>query len=73
MQLEAVNERLWRCTWRPRLSEFGCALGGRDLASLVIHLEAMIDRDWWSTSRRSIWRRSVREGGATGAETLFIG
>jgi len=31
---EAVIERVWRCTWRPRLSEFGDALGGRDRASL---------------------------------------
>jgi hypothetical protein len=30
MHLEAVIERVWRCTWRPSLSEFGDALGGRD-------------------------------------------
>jgi hypothetical protein len=31
----------------------------------------MIERDWSSTWRWSIWRRSM--GGAPGAETLFIG
>jgi len=45
----------WRCTWRPRSSEFGDALagrdrvelrdalGGRDRASLEMHLEAEIE------------------------------
>jgi hypothetical protein len=42
--LEAVIERLWRCTWRPRSREFGDALGGRDRARLEMHLEAMIKR-----------------------------
>jgi hypothetical protein len=30
MHLEAVIERVWRCTWRPLSSEFGDALGGHD-------------------------------------------
>ena len=30
IHLEAVIERVWRCTWRPPWSEFGDALGGRD-------------------------------------------
>jgi len=51
--------------------EFGDALGGRDRASLEMHLQAMIARDWRSTWRWSIWRWSV--GGAPGAETLFNG
>jgi len=44
-----------------------------------MHLEAVIERDWGSTWRRSSWRRQfgreavVREGGVTGAETLFVG
>jgi len=54
MHLEAVIERVWRCTWRPSSSEFGDALGGRDLVNLEIalggrdlvnsemHLEAVI-------------------------------
>jgi len=30
MYLDAVIERVWRCTWRPWLSEFGDAHGGCD-------------------------------------------
>jgi len=43
MHWEAVIERVWRCTWRPRLSELTDALGGRDRASLDMHLEAEIE------------------------------
>jgi hypothetical protein len=43
MHLEAVIERVWRYTWRPRSSELRAALGGRDRASLEIHLEAEIE------------------------------
>jgi len=39
---EAVIERVWRCTWRPRSSELRAALGGRDRGSLEMHLEAEI-------------------------------
>jgi len=46
------------------LSEFGDALGGRDRATLDIHLEAVIERDWTST-----WRRSMDS--APVAETVF--
>ena len=42
MHLEAVFEQVWRCTWRPRLSELRDALGGRNQASLEMHLEAEI-------------------------------
>jgi len=38
--MEAVIEQVWRCTWRPRLSELRAALGGGDRASLEMHLEA---------------------------------
>jgi len=68
---EAMIERVWRSTWRPRSSELRAALGGRDRVSLEMHLEAVIERVWRSTWRWSIWRRSV--GGAPGAETLFMG
>ena len=51
MYFEAVIERVWRCNWRPRLSEFRDALGGRDLASLEIHWEAVIERVWRCTLR----------------------
>ena len=44
MYLEAVIERVCRCNWRPRLSEFRDALGGRDRASLEMHWEAVIER-----------------------------
>jgi hypothetical protein len=41
MQLEAMIERLWRCTWRPRSREFRDALGGRDRARLVEYWDAL--------------------------------
>jgi len=44
MHLEAVIERVWRCTWRLRSSELRDVLGGRDRASLEMHLEAVIVR-----------------------------
>jgi len=65
MHLEAGIERVWRCIWRPRSSELRDAFGGRDRASLEMPLEAVIERDWTSTSRRSM-------DGAPGDETLFI-
>ena len=37
------------------------ALGGRDRASLEMHLEAMIERNWRSTWRWSIGREARRE------------
>ena len=40
--LEAVIERVWRCTWRPRSSKFGDAIGGHDRVTLEMHLEAVI-------------------------------
>jgi len=43
MHFEAVIERVWRCNWRPRLSELRDTLGGRDRASLEMHLEAEIE------------------------------
>ena len=71
MYLEAVIERVERCTWKPRSSELRDALGGRDLASSEMQLETMIDRDWW---REVVDLEAVdREGGATAAETPFIG
>jgi len=65
MHLEAGIELVWRCISRPRLSELRDALGGRNRASLEMHLGAVIERDWTST-----WRRSM--DGALGDETLFI-
>jgi len=40
----AVIERVWRCTWRRRSSEFGDAIGGRDRATLEMDLEAVVGR-----------------------------
>jgi len=40
IHLEAVIEAVWRCTWRTRLSECRDAPGGRDGASLEMHLQA---------------------------------
>ena len=51
MHSEIVIERVWRCTWRARSSEFGDALGGRDRASLEMHSEIVIERVW-----RCTWR-----------------
>jgi len=56
MHWEAVIERVWRCTWRPRLSELRDALGGRDRASLEMHFEAVIERGW-----RCNWRPRLSE------------
>jgi len=47
LPIEAVIERVCRCTWRP----WSCKLGGRNQASLEIHLEAVIERVWRGTSR----------------------
>jgi len=44
MHLETEIECSQRCTWRLRSSELRDALGGRDRASLEMHLEAMIVR-----------------------------
>jgi len=44
MHLEALIERVWRCTWRLRSSELRDALGGWDRASFEMHLEAIIVR-----------------------------
>jgi len=46
---EAVIERVWRCTWRPRSIELRDALGGRDGATLEMHLEAVNERVWRCT------------------------
>jgi len=43
MHWEAVIERVWTCTWRPRWCERRDALGGRDRASLDMHLEPEIE------------------------------
>ena len=44
MHLEAMIDRVWRYTWRPRSTEFGDALGGCDRASLDEYLEAVNGR-----------------------------
>ena len=65
IQLEAMIEGVGRYTWKPCLSEFGAALGGRDRESKDIHLEDTVKQNWRSTCRRSM-------DGLPGAETLFI-
>jgi len=52
MHMEAVIERVWRCTWRPSSSEFG----GSSHLGVKIHLEAVIERVW-----RCTWRPSSCE------------
>jgi len=72
MHLEAMIVR----TWRPWLSEFEDALGGHDQSRLEVYLEAV---DLEAVDREVVDLEAVdlnavgREGGATGAETLFIG
>jgi hypothetical protein len=43
MHWQAEVERVWRCTWRPRLSELRHALAGRDRVSVEMHFEAVIE------------------------------
>jgi len=43
MYLEATIERVWRCTWSPRLSELKNALEGHDRANLEMHKEPEIE------------------------------
>jgi len=49
--LQAVLESNSRCAWKWRASELRDILRGRDRASLEMHLEAVIERDW-----RCTWR-----------------
>jgi len=58
MHWPAVIERVWRCTWRPRSSGLRDTLGSHNGAYWEIRLEAMIDQDWRSIRRRSVWRLS---------------
>ena len=51
MHLEAVIERMWRCTLRPGSSEFGHALGGQDRVNSEMPLEAIIAEDSRYTAR----------------------
>jgi len=41
MHLEAVIERVWRCSWRPRSSELSDALVCHDRSRLEEYLEAV--------------------------------
>jgi len=62
MHWEAVIERVWRCTWRPRWNELSDALGGRDRASQEMQWEAQME---WT--QRCTWRPwSSRLGDALG-------
>jgi len=49
MHLEAMIERVWKCTGWPRRSELKDALGGGDRSSLEMHWEAVTERFWRST------------------------
>jgi len=46
MHLEAVIERVWRCTWRRYPTVFGDTLGGPDGVNLEMHSEMVIERVW---------------------------
>ena len=56
MYLEALIERVKRCTWRPRLCELRDALGGKDRVNSEIHCEALIEQVW-----RCTWRPRLSE------------
>jgi len=43
MQLDAVIDRMRRCTWRPRSSELRDTIGCRNHVSLEIHLVGVIE------------------------------
>jgi len=43
MHLEAVIDRVWRCTGRPRSRELRDAFGGRDRSSLEMHWKAGVE------------------------------
>jgi len=60
MQMEAMTKWTQRCNSRPWSSEFGDALEGHNQGSVEMH-SAMIDWDWRSTWRQSIWRRWIRK------------
>jgi len=63
MHLEAVIDRVWRCTGRPRSSELRDELGGQDRVNWELHLEAVIVRVWRFTWRpRSSELRAALEG-----------
>jgi len=53
MHLEAAIRQVWRCNWRPWLSDIGDALGGRNWASFKIRLMPLIERLWRCTWR--VW------------------
>jgi len=59
MHLEAVIERVWRCTWRLRSSQLRDAHGSHNWVCWEIHLEAIFEQDWRSTWRRLIWKRLI--------------
>jgi len=46
MHCEAVIEQVWRCNWRPRLSDLRDALGGCDRAIWEMHFDPVIRWVW---------------------------
>jgi hypothetical protein len=56
MHLGAMIDRGCRYTGMPCLSEFGDAIGDRDLVDSKMHLETMIERVWTWT-----WRPRLSE------------
>jgi hypothetical protein len=46
IHLEAVIDRVWRCTWRPVSSELRATPGGRARGSMEMHMEAVIKGVW---------------------------
>ena len=51
MHLEAMIKWVWRCIWRPKLSNSQMHFEAEIKLNSEMHLEAVIERVW-----RSIWR-----------------
>jgi len=59
LNLEAVIERIWTCTWMSRSSELRDALGGHERANLAMHFETVITRVSWCNWRS--WLSEFRD------------
>jgi len=68
MPLEAVIERVWRCTWRLRSCNSEIHLQAEIKLNSEMHLEDVIERVWRCTSRpRYIETGGEHGGGQSGS------
>jgi len=69
MHWEAVIERVWRCTWRPRSSALRGALCSREWASLEMQLETEIE--WTQRCTWKLWSSEFGDAlGGRGTQSL---